>query len=241
MVVKAKTKKGAAPRKAKKGARTLSAAFARLAKLENNVAAWWDEIGKIRREFTTAADIARIERKVNARFNLIGRQIEEAGKRFDKASAKLDNVCKRFGDFSNAEGDIFEIECRAALEEAGELGGIRLDKVVGSVAGYYEYDAVGINGKCVVAAEIKRTLRADDVLGFANVRLPAFADEQPKYAKGRDVFGAVIFRRAPKRKLKNGKTEDPVQIALDNGLMVVQAVGKNYRMKVVTSAKDVRR
>ncbi|MGI9337374.1 MAG: hypothetical protein ACR2P4_02540, partial [Gammaproteobacteria bacterium] len=98
---------------------------------------------------------------------------------------KLDRIGKRIGGWGNSEGDIFEMECAAALQKSKGLAGVHFDEVLSHLCNKYEYDIVGVNKTATMAMEVKRTLRTDDVLHFADKRLPHFAKLFPNYAKGR--------------------------------------------------------
>ena len=145
---------------------------------------------------------------------------------------------REIGGVINANGDIFEHDCAEAVGDAMELNGVHLDFVVPNVyRGVYEFDLVGVNKKSALLIEAKQTLRAADVLRFADVQLPEFKRLCPEYAKGRKVTGALMFRRAP---LENRGKIDPVAVALKKKLLVVQVFGKN-RMQIITSTEDVQR
>lgn len=145
---------------------------------------------------------------------------------------------REIGGVINANGDIFEHDCAEAVGDAMELNGVHLDFVVPNVyRGVYEFDLVGVNKKSALLIEAKQTLRAADVLRFADVQLPEFKRLCPEYAKGRKVTGALMFRRAP---LENRGKIDPVAVALKKKLLVVQVFGKS-RMQIITSTEDVKR
>ena len=170
------------------------------------------------------------------------KQRAEDDKRHDAYMAEMKELQaenrREIGGVINANGDIFEHDCAEAVGDAMELNGVHLDFVVPNVyKGVYEFDLVGVNKKSALLIEAKQTLRAADVLRFADVQLPEFKRLCPEYAKGRKVTGALMFRRAP---LENRGKIDPVAIALKKKLLVVQVFGKS-RMQIVTSTKDVKR
>ena len=165
------------------------------------------------------------------------KQRAERNRELDRRIATIGD---RLGGLTNAEGDIFEHECYEAVDKAKALGDVHFDFVRANVTNGYEYDVVGVNKKVVVPMEAKQTLRARDVRKFAKTRLREFPRLLPEYAEGRKVTGAMIFRRAPIETLPGGDKEDPIEVAMELGLMVVQAFGKN-RLEVVTSASKVRR
>ncbi|MGI9337448.1 MAG: hypothetical protein ACR2P4_02910, partial [Gammaproteobacteria bacterium] len=97
-----------------------------------------------------------------------------------------------------------------------------------------------VNKTATMAMEVKRTLRTDDVLHFADKRLPHFAKLFPNYAKGREISGAVIFRRAPLEEMPNGTTVDPIAIAMQKDIIPVQVTGKN-NLQPISDLDKVRR
>ena len=170
------------------------------------------------------------------------KQRAEDDKRHDAYMAEMKELQaenrREIGGVINANGDIFEHDCAEAVGDAMELNGVHLDFVVPNVyKGVYEFDLVGVNKKSALLIEAKQTLRAADVLRFADVQLPEFKRLCPEYAKGRKVTGALMFRRAP---LENRGKIDPVAIALKKKLLVVQVFGKS-RMQIITSTEDVKR
>ena len=170
------------------------------------------------------------------------KQRAEDDKRHDAYMAEMKELQaenrREIGGVINANGDIFEHDCAEAVGDAMELNGVHLDFVVPNVyRGVYEFDLVGVNKKSALLIEAKQTLRAADVLRFADVQLPEFKRLCPEYAKGRKVTGALMFRRAP---LENRGKIDPVAIALKKKLLVVQVFGKS-RMQIITSTEDVKR
>ncbi len=135
-----------------------------------------------------------------------------------------------FGGFAEGEGRILEIECMAALRAARRIGKIAIDEfhhgmtVTRDNIPVAEYDIVGFNCDSIVVAEVKRRLRKSDILRFVEKQLPEFARYFPHEARGKKVRGAMIYKYAQ----KNGKTgNDPVQLALDSGLILLQANAKN--------------
>ena len=269
MAANAKKKNGAARAKPKR-VRTLADAHKRLDKLENDNVAFWREMrkqqaaahkeqmeyykqrAKDRAEDRKLRAADRAEEAKYRKQRAKDRAEETAARKQrmkeerarEKKNRELDRriatIGDRLGGLANAEGDIFEHECYEAVDKAKALGGVHFDFVRANVTNGYEYDVVGVNKKVVVPMEAKQTLRARDVRKFAKTRLREFPRLLPEYAEGRKVTGAMIFRRAPIEKLPNGDKEDPIEVAMELGLMVVQAFGKN-RLEVVTSASKVRR
>ena len=108
-----------------------------------------------------------------------------------KTEKTVDQVAKQLGGWTNNANKQLEDEFAEAVEEAMQIGDVRLDEVRQRVKFKYEYDLVGINGNAVVVGEIKRKLLPEDVQHFAENRLPHFAAEFPPVADGRKIFGMV--------------------------------------------------
>ena len=166
---------------------------------------------------------------------------EEYERRLAKTEALVDKNAKYIGTHANNEGELLEIECRVKLMKMGKLNGVTLDAIIhGSIHapkyGGVEVDLVGLNGKVVFPMEVKRTMSPDDVRRFADVRVERFKKAFP-YAKGREVRPVVIFG-AP----RSGKSkEDPVQVALELGLIVMQTIGENQLTPITDPSQVVRR
>ena len=231
MSAKAKKKNGAA--RAKKQSRAASGVEDRLDRLEALIVAnaeLWREM--LQEEKQQRLEMAAEQKQRWAEFD---KQRAEDDKRHREQMAESR---REIGGVINANGDIFEHDCAEAVGDAMELNGVHLDFVVPNVyRGVYEFDLVGVNKKSALLIEAKQTLRAADVLRFADVQLPEFKRLCPEYAKGRKVTGALMFRRAP---LENRGKIDPVAIALKKKLLVVQVFGKS-RMKIVTDISQVQR
>ena len=166
---------------------------------------------------------------------------EEYERRLAKTEALVDKNAKYIGTHANNEGELLEIECRVKLMKMGKLNGVTLDAIIhGSIHapkyGGVEVDLVGLNGKVVFPMEVKRTMSPDDVRRFAGVRVERFKKAFP-YAKGREVRPVVIFG-AP----RSGKSkEDPVQVALELGLIVMQTIGENQLTPITDPSQVVKR
>ncbi len=152
---------------------------------------------------------------------------------------------KRHGDFYRGEGEIREIECAGALRAKGELGGIKLDEILENFGIRHlgqprDIDFLGLNCEAMVVGEVKRTLSADNVRYFLEAQLPLFSDILG-HAFGRRVVGAMVFTLAHSAAAgADGKMEDPVQMALDAGVILVRSSGKN-KLEEIASPADVKR
>ena len=166
-------------------------------------------------------------------------EMREMQRKTDKQLAKTDKIV---GNFTRGEGEILEVACVAALRARGEIGGIKLDRVYPRIKGVVrgmEVDGIGVNGKVVIPVEVKRTLRPEHVHNIVGGRIDRFPEEFPDFAQGKDkVIGAIIFALRVKEENDKGELEDPVELALKAGLLVMQSVSAN-ELKPVNSLEDV--
>ena len=159
------------------------------------------------------------------------------------AVAKENN--RYIGAHANGEGEILEIECYDALWKMRKLNGVKLDGLrLGVNDPHYgvEIDLVGVNGKFTFPMEVKRTLYPEDVRRFKEVQVERFKKAYPELALDKQVTPVVIF--ALRKKVKNpadGKKEDPVQLALNAGMIVLQSTGKNQLSPITAPSAVVKR
>lgn len=131
-------------------------------------------------------------------WEILRKSAEEFDRRQRKADAELRQFRREFGNYADTESRSLEEEFRDALNEAGELCGARLDgcfvraqpKRSARKPGN-EYDLVAVNSDTVFVGEIKRKLTAAKVRDFAAKKLPRFAKDFPKIARGQKIFGMV--------------------------------------------------
>ena len=171
--------------------------------------------------------------------------IADIGVRADKALAVAEKNNRYIGAHANGEGEILEIECYDALWKMRKLNGVKLDGLrLGVNDPHYgvEIDLVGVNGKFTFPMEVKRTLYPEDVRRFKEVQVERFKKAYPELALDKQVTPVVIF--ALRKKVKNpadGKKEDPVQLALNAGMIVLQSTGKNQLSPITTPSAVVKR
>ena len=149
-------------------------------------------------------------------------------------------------DRRRPRGSLTEVECTAAFSELKELGGYPLSNAY-SCGGAYSIKhkiewgrtVIGISDdKAAFPVKIVHSLHPGDVREFAQ-RLKTFPKVFPCYAtKGVKVIGVIIFTLAREEKNHKGKTENPVKLALNAGLLLLQATGKG-ELKPVTSPAEV--
>ena len=146
----------------------------------------------------------------------------------------IDDVGKQMGFEGNATGKELENDVADALVASGDLCGIPLEDVrpnMQSRKHACQFDIVAINGKKIIAVEVKRKLSVKDVYTFAGVRLPRFATAFPEVAHGKQVIGAMIYRLVDDQ----GKA---VAAALDEGLLVLRADG-NKKLHQIKSTEEI--
>ena len=164
---------------------------------------------------------------------------KEFAERMAEIDRRLDKTAKQIGDYSRNEGELLELECKAALLEMGKLDGVTLDDVIhrrynSSKNEGVEVDLIGINGKVVFPMEVKRTLSAADVRRFVEVRVGRFEQAFPQYAQGKEVRPVIIYAMP-----RSGEEEEnPVEVALELGVIVLRSTGKN-KLTLVTDASQV--
>ena len=158
-------------------------------------------------------------------------RIAQIAERADEALKVAQENNRYIGAHANGEGEILEIECYDALWKMRKLNGVKLDGLrLGVNDPHYgvEIDLVGVNGKFTFPMEVKRTLLPEDVRRFKEVQVERFKQAYPELALNKQVTPVVIF--ALRKKVKNpadGKKEDPVQLALNAGMIVLQSTGEN--------------
>ena len=145
------------------------------------------------------------------------------------------------GVHTNNEGELLEAECRVALLKMGELDGVKIEAVLHGRTfhtehGSAEVDLVGINGKVVFPVEVKRSMSPEDVRHFAKVRVKRFRKAFPD-AKGKEVRPVVVFGLPRSGESK----EDPVEVALGLGLIVMQSIGENKLAPITDPSQVIKR
>ncbi|MGI9296384.1 MAG: hypothetical protein ACR2QC_00620 [Gammaproteobacteria bacterium] len=136
----------------------------------------------------TLEQMSEDRRKAAAEFD---RRTAEAEKRAAKIDRRLDKVSAQIGGFTNNYGEALEEEFADAMEDEMRIGDIPLHEVLRNVKNRYEFDIAVVNGDCVAVGEIKHKLLPQDVIAFAEERLPHFAEDFPGVAANRKVLGMV--------------------------------------------------
>ena len=99
-------------------------------------------------------------------------------------------------------------------------------------------DRIGINDKVVMPVRIEETLRPEKVREFFCAHLGRFEEAFPFFVGDRKIMGVIIFAACVKETDEDGKLEDPVQLALDAGLILLQSTSAN-NLKPIHSVDDV--
>ena len=167
---------------------------------------------------------------------------EEYERRLAKTEALVDKNAKYIGTHANNEGELLEGACKVALKKMGNIGGVTLEDIQGMQSAKHgvEVDIIGINGKVVFPVEVKRTLSPEDVRHFADVRVERFKKAYEP-AKGKEVRPVIIFGLSRPGKDADGKKEDPVQVALELGLIVMQVINENQLTPITDPSQVVKR
>ena len=188
------------------------------------------------------AEIREMQRKNEVLIAENAKLIAQTDEQIAKTEKQIAKTDKIVGNFTRGAGEIMEVACVAALRARGEIGGIKLDRVYPRIKGVVrgmEVDGIGVNGKVVIPVEVKRTLRPEHVHNIVGGRIDRFPEEFPDFAQGKDkVIGAIIFALRVKEENDKGELEDPVELALKAGLLVMQSVSAN-KLKPVNSLEDV--
>ena len=167
------------------------------------------------------------------------KRIAALGVRADKALAVAEKNNKYIGDHSRNEGELLEMECYNTLVKTKEINGVKLDGFqLGNKNPEHgvEIDIIGFNGKVTMPIEVKRTLSADDVRRFVDVRLDRFPKAFPQYANDKAIKPVIIFAMP-----RTGEDEDPVKLALKLGLTVLQSIGENQLSPITTPDQVISR
>ena len=191
-------------------------------------------------------------RKLNAETNAkADKRAAALDKRADKALAASENALKvaeknnqYISGHANGEGEILEIECYNTLWKMRKLNGVKLDGLrLGVNDPHYgvEIDLVGVNGKFTFPMEVKRTLEPSDVRRFNEVQVERFKKAYPELAVDKQVTPVIIFALRKKKKNAKGEKEDPVQLALDAGMIVLQSTGENQLSPITAPAQVIAR
>ena len=144
--------------------------------------------------------------------------LDRVGERLDKVGSRLDKIAKESGSFQNNDSEQLETEFVEAVRAKGQIGDAKVHDVHHSLRDRYEYDVVALNDHAVFVGEIKKKFLPQDVAKFVNDRLPHFADDFPKYADGRKVYGMIGGGSIVKDAVAEAKKHGLIVLRLQNGL-----------------------
>ena len=137
---------------------------------------------------------------------------------------------------TNDKDYIFSGRVYDTLRKTKEICGIATDEVNGFLVKHdcnKQYDMLCANDSTVIVVEIKHTLQALDVGEFA-LELPSFPNTHPEHMKGRELRGAVVYRKLGSR--------FAAQTALDNGFLLMRAGGrKHLKLHQIKTLADIRK
>ena len=171
----------------------------------------------------------------------IRKLIADLGVRADKALAVAEKNNQYIGDHSRNNGELLEMECYNTLMKNKQINGIKLDDFHwGRKSAEYavEVDIIGFNGKVTMPIEVKRTLSVSDVRRFAEVRVDRFKKAFPQYAAGKTVIPVIIFVMP---RAAADEDDNPVQLALDLGITVLQSIGENQLTPITDISQVITR
>ena len=206
------------------------------AELRQSIAHLGTTVDELRQSIAHLGAIVETIEKVNAE---TAKQLAQLGVRTAEALAIAKENNRYIGTHANGEAEMLEIECYNTLWKMRKLNGVKLDGLrLGVNDPHYgvEIDLVGVNGKFTFPMEVKRTLYPEDVLRFKEVQVERFKQAYPELALNKQVTPVIIFALRKKVKHK-GKKEDPVQLALKAGMIVLQSTGENQLTPITTPAQ----
>ena len=161
--------------------------------------------------------------------------LAEARASLEKTEETLKGTADWLG-LTNDKDYIFSGRVYDVLREAKEICGIAVGEVDGCLFKHYcnrQYDMLCANDSSVIVVDIRHTLQALDVGEFA-LELPSFPNTHPEHMKGRELRGAVVYRKLGSR--------FAAQTALDNGFLLMRAGGrKHLKLHQIKTLADLRK
>lgn len=159
--------------------------------------------------------------KVWKLFQETDKKFQETDRKFQETDRKLKQLENLFvGQWGKLVESLVEGNLAKLLQERGiNVQGTtrRAERIFNNKT--IEIDILAINGKEIVAVEVKTTLRIEDVNDFIK-NLVVFKKAFPEY-KDKKVYGAVAFLTA---------NEDADKYAYRKGLFVIKATGESAKI-----------
>lgn len=163
-----------------------------------------------------ALQLKETDRKIQETDRILTEKFQETDRKFQETDKKL----RQLEDlFVGQWGKLVEAMVEGKLKELLSERGIDIQRTAQRETSIYKDDIIEIdimakNGDCIVAVEVKTTLKVKDIDQFVK-KLSILTDAFPEY-KGKKVYGAVAFIKA---------NENAERYAYKKGLFVIKAVG----------------
>lgn len=163
-----------------------------------------------------ALQLKETDRKIQETDRILTEKFQETDRKFQETDKKL----RQLEDlFVGQWGKLVEAMVEGKLKELLSERGIDIQRTAQRETAIYKDDIIEIdimakNGDCIVAVEVKTTLKVKDIDQFVK-KLSILTDAFPEY-KGKKVYGAVAFIKA---------NENAERYAYKKGLFVIKAVG----------------
>ena len=173
-------------------------------------------------------------------------ELREAQKRTEAAQQKTEaaiqrlteNLNKASGDFVNKWGKFLENLVKGDLVKLLKSWDIEVIRVQPRLVYYKnknevgDFDLVAMNGKEIVAVEVKTTLTVEKVEKFIN-SLKKFKEYFREY-KDRTVYGGVAYLSEP----EGEEAESAEKYAKENGLFVIVSPGGESNVTTISNPQD---
>ena len=167
--------------------------------------------------------------------------LKKAQEKTEEAIQKLtENLNKADGDFRNKWGQFLENLVKGDLVKILKKRNIEILRIQPRMV-YYEnekeagdFDLVAVNGREIVAIEVKSTLTVEKVKKFIGA-LKRFKEYFPEY-KEKIVYGSVAYLCEP----ENDIAEGAVRFAKENGLFVIVSPGGESNVTTISNPEDFR-
>ena len=172
------------------------------------------------------------------------RRTEEARRKGEKALREslqelTKNLNEASGNFNNKWGKFLENLVKGDLVKLLSERNIKVDRIQPRLVisdpnrrKVGDFDLVAMNGKEIVAVEVKTTLTKEKVEKFMN-KLKMFKTYFPEY-RDRVVYGGVAFLCEP----ESEEAAHAAEYAEESGLFVILSPGGEANMSTMSNSKD---